>query len=456
MPPAVPIDSDLDPFDSTILSVAELDALWKATTLGGGLAAWAQVFDVANFDAALGSALVIDRVRCAKDTQNLVYSIGHGLGTDGVTYKEFCGRSSNGGQTWNWYEIGEIDAPGEEFTIGASSGAENGTTTTFGGGSGLVTCSIQFLGTQPFNNSQRQVYLQFPEEFVHIGGTELAIEYDVTGDFPSNTFDTAADAPPTFPAGSFPSQIVNITSTTPIEGGLHCEGIFYPAGISWGDYSKLLFGWRAAAEGKWTGMSTVLRASMMSNLIIDGVAYGAQPSRAFDVAPTQGSWLYYGATDRVWKSEDGGATWAILLEDTGAYDICVDPQAAGAIYFWGVDGNLNLAVVDVVTSTGLMTETALNIPLRIARDPSSGRLLALPNGTTLTMRNLGSNTDLKTGLTGATGLHAYPGQKIIFLDDADIWISDNIQAVSPTITAKQGGWSEYAGGVNAHRMQAIA
>jgi hypothetical protein len=176
---------------------------------------------------------------------------------------------------------------------------------------------------------------------------------------------------------------------------------------------------------------------------------------ALDYAPTNHSWWYVGLNDKIMASEDGGETWFEFYTSHGAYDVHVDPQIAGALYYWSSDGNLNLLMkqtlgaAGVLTSTGLMTESALNVPLRIARDPSSGRLLGLPNGTVLEMRNLGTNSDLKTGLSGARGLHAYPGQKIIFLDNANIWISDNLQAATPTITAKKGGWSEYSGPINA-------
>lgn len=121
MPPSAIIDTDLNPYDNTVLYVIEEGAIWKATTLGGGNATWAQVYDVADFDAALGSGLVLDRVRCAPATENLVYAIGHALKTDGVTYAEFCGRSQNGGTTWNWYEIGEVEDPGEGFTLGSTA-----------------------------------------------------------------------------------------------------------------------------------------------------------------------------------------------------------------------------------------------------------------------------------------------------------------------------------------------
>jgi hypothetical protein len=97
----------------------------------------------------------------------------------------------------------------------------------------------------------------------------------------------------------------------------------------------------------------------------------------------------------------------------------------------------------------LMTETPLNVPLRIARSPNSGKLWGIPNGTTLRMRNLGSNTDQKTSLSGARGLHSYVGTKLIFVDGSKIYLSDDD---GTTITDKTGGWATYASGINAHRI----
>jgi hypothetical protein len=107
-------------------------------------------------------------------------------------------------------------------------------------------------------------------------------------------------------------------------------------------------------------------------------------------------------------------------------------------------------VAGVITSTSLLTETPLDQFGRLARAPDSGMLWAIPNGTTLKRRNLGTWGDQKTGLYGGCGLQAYAGQKLIFLELGHIYISDDSGA---TITDKTGGWSEFAGPVNAHRLE---
>jgi hypothetical protein len=89
------------------------------------------------------------------------------------------------------------------------------------------------------------------------------------------------------------------------------------------------------------------------------------------------------------------------------------------------------------------------VPLRIARAINSGKLWMLTGGTTVKMRNLGVKTTQSTGHASATGLHAYLGDKLIFVDGTDIWTSED---GGVTWAAKKGGWATYAAGVNAHRM----
>lgn len=169
---------------------------------------------------------------------------------------------------------------------------------------------------------------------------------------------------------------------------------------------------------------------------------------AIDAARTNPGWIYVGTQSKIFKSENGGFDWITLLSDRGANDIHVDPQLAGAVYAWDSNGNLVLIVAGVVTSV-LDTETPTRKPLRLARDLNSGRLWALKGGTTLRMRNLATWTDQKTGLVGGRGLHAYLGQKLIFLDANNIWVSDD---GGTTVTGKKGGWTGYASPINGHRM----
>ena len=187
--------------------------------------------------------------------------------------------------------------------------------------------------------------------------------------------------------------------------------------------------------------------------IVQPIYYGIPPNtstpNALDVSRTNNNYVYVGTENKVWKSTDGGITWAQSL-DHGSFDLAVDPQLAGVYYHWSTTGNLELVVADTVSGSALDTETPANIPLRVARDLNSGRLWTLDSQTTLRMRNLGSWSDLDTGLSGSRGLHAYLGGKLIYLDAATILYSADYGA---TQADKTGGWSGFGSPINAHLMR---
>jgi hypothetical protein len=68
------------------------------------------------------------------------------------------------------------------------------------------------------------------------------------------------------------------------------------------------------------------------------------------------------------------------------------------------------------------------------------------------VRYLAGVTDLLATLSAGCGLHVYPGQKMIFVDQSVIYISDDVYSDPPTITDKTGDWADYAAGVQAHRI----
>jgi hypothetical protein len=179
---------------------------------------------------------------------------------------------------------------------------------------------------------------------------------------------------------------------------------------------------------------------------------------AMDVAPTNTSWIYVGFKDKIRATEDGGVTWFDFYTAHGANDLIVDPQLAGAIYYWSSTGTLNLMIKQTLGAAGtiniaaMMTETPLRAFGRLARDPTSGRLWGIANGTTLKVRYLAGVTDLLTTLLAGCGLHVYPGQKMIFVDQSVIYISDDVYSDPPTITDKTGDWADYTAGVQAHRI----
>jgi len=186
---------------------------------------------------------------------------------------------------------------------------------------------------------------------------------------------------------------------------------------------------------------------------VDGIEVASGPPTAFDVAPSNINYVYASVGAKIYASINHGWLWGEFYDLHGANDICVDPQLAGAIYYASTEGDINLMVRQpdgsgAINAT-LDSEASVDIPLRIARDLNSGRLWVLNGGGTLKCRYNGSWSDQKTGLSGATGLHAYPGGKLIFVDGSDIYISDDYGV---TVTAKKGGWSGYASGVNGYRF----
>ncbi len=455
--PSAIIDTDLNPFDKTVYYAVELDKIWKATALGGGNAVWATVYDSASFTG--GTFLGFSRGRCAAGQQNLVYALGFAqkAGQSGSDCTAYCFRSSSGGLTWSSYEISDdvkfsFDG-GLVYLSKECDSAEGNCVTTFVANGGDAVCKAVFDGGVAFQFTECHGVFQLPLTLDDM--QDYTLEYDAVGTFPSQGYDADGDAPPYIHYLVNPQYIVT-GSFSVISGGYHFSGYLHTRYMP--DRSKLEIGWFYGYPGRWAQNTAATRQCAIRNLTINGVKYTGQPPAGFDVAATNPNWLYVGLQGKIMASETGGVSWFDFNVEHGANDICVDPQAAGDICYWATDGNLNLmkkqtlGEAGIVTSTGLMTETPSATPLRIARDPSSGVLLALPNGTVCTRRMNGANANIGTGYINARGLHAYTGQKMIFVDGGDIRISDDIQAETPTITAKKGGWSTYSNGVNAHRM----
>jgi len=103
---------------------------------------------------------------------------------------------------------------------------------------------------------------------------------------------------------------------------------------------------------------------------IDGQIIG-MPT-AIDIAKTNENWIYIGLSEKIIKSEDAGATWAVLTSDYGADDIAVHPMLAGHFVFHATDGNLYQCTVGVVDTTPLDTGRRIAVPRRLAFDPHGG------------------------------------------------------------------------------------
>lgn len=458
--PSAPIDSSLPLGSRDVFYVLESDGVWKTSNLTAvGAATWTEIYTDTLFEAA-ASVTNSQFMRVVAASETLIYVLA--IGQTGSDYQPWIIVSSNGGTSWNSYlidstaltvrpytvDIATVSWTGHAFPAGDQVAVLNVTHNRFdAGGDPWVACytftweDVDWFDVAQYTNSEadNMIYnIEWghenpkpeqptgePDE-VALGGENGADHliahgwinaYFGTTVYPvlGRTIQYYRDAP-TRNKIYFEATVRD--STPNVEGTIHLTSYVF-----------------------WNIPSIVM-------------------PKAIDVARTNNNWLYVGLTGKIKASEDGGVTWFDFYTTYGANDICVDPLLAGAVYHWSTTGFLNLLVKQggsrrgKLSNTGLISESpASNIPLRIARDPSSGKLWALPNGTKLVMRDLGSASDQQTGLSGATGLHAYIGYKLIFCDNTKIYISDNS---GTTITDKTGGWAgTYTSGKNAHRLPPV-
>jgi len=413
-----------------------------------GAAGYSSVYDAADF--TLGTDLRLLRIITPgagrRGDASVIYVLGYATNT-GATKSAYCGVSNNGGQTWNWYEIGEIEDPGEPFTLGSTAeGTHNNTTTTFSGGGGSVICTVVFSGGSeggnPFQWTSKNIEVILPDPVpLDPIDDSVSLEYDYIGDSPSLNYDTAGNCPAFIDYSTYIPVVEG--SFSAISGGYHFTGEIHPSRMV--DRSILHVGWHQDRSGRWANSTATTRSGTFCNLVIGGVEYSADVSKAFDAANTNTSWVYYGATDKIWKSENGGVDWEILHDDYGAYDVFVDPLLAGVIYFWTTTGDLRMSIAGVVDATALDTETPYNQHTRIAMGAGLAKMFTLTGDGKIRVRALGTWSDKKTGITGGKSLTVhtwYDLGMLFFLDALHIWYSDD---GGDTWVEKEGEWSEFAG-----------
>ena len=446
--PTAPIDGDLSPQSNDVYYVIETGAIWKTANLTDvGAATWVKVWDSAtDFETEAGETFSeLLRIKQAPNTANLVYVIG--TGNDGAADKPFILRSANAGTTWvlTWIEE-ELDFGAGGLTLGTiTDGASPPPTFVMSGGGGDIYYACVFSGATQFQGNWYNVQVIFPEALP--AASTLTLEYDVIGDSPSEQYDADGDNPADFYYITF---LPAITGTfTPTDDGYHFSGNIDTSRLP--SLEQIPVGWFQDRQARFDNYTAATRAGVITNITIDGVVYGGA-SKAFDVAPSNSNWLYLGLVDKILKSEDGGYTWSTLTEDHGAYDICVDPQAAGAIYYWDTDGELRLRVAGIDQGS-LLSDLAFNQHGRLARDPSSGRLWAITLTGEIKMRNLGTWSTQNTDMVGAKSIRAYTGGKLIYAENSDIYYSDDYGV---TWTAKVGGWAAYDAPQAIHLMKASA
>lgn len=446
----VPVDSDLSEINNDIFFVIESDSVWKCTNVTSS-PTWTEVWTSDDLGTG-GAGVAIEfgalvRVRIAPGTDNIIYVLGHGQ-VDG-TSRPFVLKSSNGGATWTESWIDDELAAGS-FTVLSSvdDGGGNGTA-VYAGGGGTMLATLLFPDIG-FPQVCYYAVVQFDPPIPDVN--PVTIEFDATGDLPSENYDTDADLWPYINYEAF-DPWVNLMANQ-IEQGYHIFGTLNGTQVDDinGDQSILHVGYFSTREARWENDTEATRNAIYSNFVINGVAYGTGNHLCIDVERSNSNNVYVGTPNSIWKSIDGAITWSQSISDHGSNDICADPGASGAYYHWSEDGSLELVVNDAVVPPDLDVETPLSVSLRLARDAGSGRLWKLDTGVELAMRDSGSWIVQDTGLSGARGLHSYMGGILFYLDSSDIYYSVDY---GTTQSLKKGSWAEYGSPINAHLMRQI-
>jgi hypothetical protein len=468
--PSSPIDADLSPFSNDVYYVLENEGIYKTTNLTiAGAATWEQVWDSDDFDGSEFGDLL--RIKCA-NREDLIYVLGWGYDDSNIS-KAFVLKSQDAGASWTQYWVAEIDDPedGSIEYIGtkcdwASYGDSIGAGVKSDGSIVLIpntscaasgdtdACCKQFLGQMCSG-----IFKLRPP--VDEEADSITIEFDVNGSFPSKEYNNDGDAYPwcggnncTAYLGFTQSTLESVYGdplTTHANGTLDHRYVqdIIAIGWCWGKPGR--WGeWDCGKESPCVGCDGIRRRSgEIKNLVIDGISYNsAYASKGFDTARSEPDWLYVGLLDKVMKSEDGAETWEELITDHGAYDICVDPQAAGAIYYWDTDGELRLNVAGADQGS-LLSDSSFNQHGRLARDLNSGRLWAITADGEIKMRNLGSWTTQYEDNVANCGLRAYlDGSLIVLANNVILYSSD----YGETWSDKTGDWSDYANPKTANLM----
>lgn len=426
--------------------LTEDDGIWLTTDLTGAHA-WTQVW-LASIPGATDPKFY--RILWAPGSDTLVYVVASGV--VGSTRYVYIGRSATGGTTWTWTQAEEtVESGAIELYEVMLEGEFGGTGTIEMVGDNIIEFEIIFdtSGNFPVCNIECKFVL---DPLPPYSDDYQAFSYDCIGDLPSAGYDTDGDLVPVPEAPIGTGRTVQSVVVTPIDGGFHVEGEIRFSEANFGDRDPegyIRFGYPLDRDARWDGpCSDVHRKFQVRNLTIGGQEFEGSPTYGFDVARTNNDWLYVGMGAKILQSEDGGFSFSVLTEDHGAQSICVDPQAAGAVYFIH-DGEVYLIVAGVIQGAALGTGLA-NGPIGLAHDMNSGRLYGFPSSV-LAVRNLGSWVDSDdTTNFNPMALHAYLGGKIIFLELLKVKYSGDYGV---TVDIKNGSWT-YGGGRSAHLMKA--
>jgi hypothetical protein len=450
--PSAPVDSDLAEGTTKLIVIQADGSVQVCEDVTAETPAWSEVWDATQLTGGTFGALC--RVRFAPGSSDIVYVLGYGE-REGAN-NPFVLRSSNGGQTWaeSWIDETLAETP---YTV---------TTSSFSQATDVYAAFIEpVIATMPHtrygldktSNPYLIAFQHTPGEFSLSGGSWHRDW--VTPPMGDDGIASDAALGSRTSSGAIFVWFNDLLTGSELDTAIAWADAVFGAGGYTGETDhwlhmpneanrvNVVFGLGTWAFGVDPGeYSDVLSCT---SWVVWDEPHTEQPT-ALDVARGNPNWVYVGTADKVWKSTDGGFTWALSLEDHGSNDIHVDPGPAGVYYHWAADGGLELVSADTVTPPDLDTEAPVSAPLRLARDLNTGRLWGINAGATLKCRNNAAWSDQQTGLTGGRGLHAYVGGKLIFVDSGHVYISDDY---GETVVDKTGAWAMSAG-VNAHRLPA--
>jgi len=439
------IDSSLVPGSADVMFLLEDQSVWKTSNLSdGGAASWVEVYTATQF-AAGGEVSDPHFLRIIAANSEVIYILAYGE-QNGNDYP-YVLRSANGGVSWTPHIADATPLEPLPYTVTEK------TFPLYHPNNGNYWLIQRF----PYGRTGDDQALNYnPVAIAHYRNWPTNIlQFRFTWDAYNDTINMYGDDREAFELNytlnaAMPTAMKNLVNAfcqeyfgsryETLKGGTHTGGMPFNS-----QYTMTHLETWMPGSGNFT------------EYVVWNVPSAGIP-KAFAVAPSNSNILYIGLEDKIIASNDGGGYWWTMWDAHGANDVYVDPQLSGALYYWSTDGKLNLmtsAGVDqegIMGIEGMMTENPLVMPLRIAKDVNSGRLLAMPNGTVLKMRYLGANTDLATGLSAGTGLHVYSGDKAIFVDGSNIYTIDDLKALTPTVNTKTGDWTTYVNGVNAHRI----
>jgi hypothetical protein len=428
-----PIDSSLPPGTKEVFYFLDPDGVWKTSDLSSSLAAatWTHVLDLDTFQFLAGCTQGVF-LRIVAATVDIVYLLA--AGKIGDTYTVYCGSTINGGSAWS-FSIVEEGIYGREYTVDYQTITKTmndyltvSVTHRRHDEDPVAPWALAWNGYGSNSKWDKGGWWNDEGDSLFINDFEGSNEHwNVNNTAKNSSLDSSQIAQlelwldDFFGIGNWvdKGQKSMPTAETRVKHGAQYEIVLDESGTFCGTFYSF---WNTPE---------------------------VRTPKALAVAPTNSNWVYIGLLHKIVKSEDGGETWDTFCNE-GAFDICVDPLSAGAVYFWSTEGNLELCVNRVVVSSSLLTEEPNEDFGRIAKEPYGlGRLYVLQDGMTLQVRSGGAWTTLQSGLSRGCGLHAYLGGKLIFVDVDRVYISNDGVTVMERSESDLG---TNIRGVNVHRM----